>query len=169
MWYDILWYGHIKYSIVWYDVALYGAYVEFVPGLGWGLGAVGQWTQPPSTEYSIPSFKKKVGDPQPKNDCLSIFEQSHLKSRAMFERRKKLDTSLFRWKRLRMANMAKVIKSWLFLESQKEGNMRGNLGLDPKLNFPFWKLFLLQRNKHCTRREINVYWPEHLKNFEMWQ
>ena len=39
-------------------MARYGAYVERVAGLGRGLGAVGQGT--PSTEYSIPAFKKKV-------------------------------------------------------------------------------------------------------------
>ena len=45
----------------------------------------------------------------------------------------------------------------------------GTWNLGPKLNCPFWKLFSLQRNKHYTKREINVYWSEHLKNFEMWR
>ena len=62
---SMAWYGMVQFGTVWYGMARYGAYVERVAGLGRGLGAVGQGT--PSTEYSIPAFKKKVRDPQTSN------------------------------------------------------------------------------------------------------
>ena len=109
----------LQYRREGYGVTQYGAYVERVPCLGWGLGAVGQWTQPPSTEYSIPDFKKESKRPKTQYPCLlalSIyFEQAQLKS----------------YTKLKTPKNGKHGQSYKSLAASIWGSLGGDLGQDP--------------------------------------
>ena len=88
-----------------------------------GLRIRCRWAMDTATKHRIfnPVFQKESRRPTAKKRLSLYFWATPFKNPRNV-RKKKLETSPFPWKRLslrlRIANMAKVMKFWLFLESQ---------------------------------------------------